>query len=99
MKMVLSLLTVLASSSAFAYGTGSFQCGPTKYEISNSNVGGLPLVTVTGFNNTTFKGLGQLLETTNEQGQKVETIKYNLGARALQIVFVDGKTSCQSVNN
>jgi hypothetical protein len=96
MKFMISLLALCASSSAFAYTAGTYKCGPTTYEISNSGVGGLPLVTITGFNGVTYKGLGQVIESKNENNQKVEQIKYNLGARSLQITFVDDKSSCQA---
>lgn len=98
MKLIIATLALCASSSAFAYTAGTYECGPTTYEISNSGVGGLPLVTVTGFNKTTYKGLANVAERTNEAGEKVEIISYNLGARSLQLQFVDGKSTCKQVN-
>lgn len=93
MKLLISLAALLASSSAFAFTTGSYTCGRTTYTIGRS-ADALPLVTIEGFNNTTYKGIGNIAESKNEQGQTVERVSYSLGSATMQILFIDGVAHC-----
>lgn len=101
MKLIVSMITVLMSANAFAYTTGNFECGSENYklsyEISDSGVSGLPLVTVSNAN-TVHKGLGQVTKTQDNKGQAVETVRLNMGSGAFQISFVDGKTNCTKID-
>lgn len=93
MKVLISLAALLASSSAFAFTTGSYVCGRTTYTIAKS-ADGLPLMTIEGFNNTTYKGLGSIAESKNEAGQTVERASFSLGSATMQILFIDGVAHC-----
>lgn len=101
MKLVVSLMTVLLSTNALAYSTGTYECGSANYklsyEISDSGVSGLPLVTVSNAS-AVHKGLGQVSKTQNEKGETVESVRLNMGSGAFQISFIDGKTNCAKID-